>query len=244
MAFSVTYGKWYVETTHQAAGFIYTIPGFGTIGLQAIYFDFGEIEKTINPTSDQIGSYINLGTYQAGSLVLGMTYARQLTDKFAFGSSIKFVRESIDIYHASNIISDIGFLYQTGFKSLRIGSFLQNFGLESKYANEKFKMPQQLKLGLSAELLGNLESKNHVTLLIEAVHPNDADERIHLGVEGVLINSISLRGGYKLGYEDENLCLGCGLRFEYHKKKMGLDFSYMNHKRLANTIRYSLIIEW
>jgi hypothetical protein len=172
---NVSYADWYVETTHQALGLVYTIPQFGTIGFQAIHFDFGEMEKTINPSRDQTGSYISLGTYSAGAYAIGISYARSLTDKFSFGSSLKYVRESIDVYHAENVVADIGFLYQTGFSSLRIGAFLQNFGLESKYAEEKFKMPQQLRLGISGEVWGSMASPNHITLLAEAVHPNDMD---------------------------------------------------------------------
>ncbi|MBN2092750.1 PorV/PorQ family protein [candidate division KSB1 bacterium] len=244
VSFNASHANWYVETTHQAFGMTYQIPLFGTIGIQAIYFNFGEIEKTINPTSEQTGSYIDLGTYMAGAYALGVSYARALTDKFAFGATFKYVRETIDAYHADNVITDIGFIYQTGFKSLRIGTFLQNFGLESKYAREKFKMPQYLKMGISSEIYGSLASPNHVTMILEAVHPNDANERIHFGMETVLLNSFILRAGYKFGYDEENLCLGGGLRLNIKGKQFGFDMAYMNHETLDTTIRYTLAMEF
>ncbi len=244
MSATVSYADWYVETTHQALGFIYAIPQFGTIGFQAIHFDFGEMEKTINPSREQTGTYISLGTYSAGAYAIGISYARSLTDKFSFGSSLKYVRESIDVYHAENVVADIGFLYQTGFNSLRIGAFLQNFGLEAKYAQEKFKMPQQLRLGISGEVWGSMASPNRITLLAEAVHPNDANERIHLGMEAMISNVIVLRGGYKFGYDDENLCLGGGLRFAMAGKRFGVDVGYMNHEFLDTSLRYTLVVEF
>ncbi len=244
MSLNVSYSEWYVETTHQALGVIYNLGLFGTVGLQAIYFDFGEIEKTVNPTAEQTGSYLNLGTYTAGAYALGVSYARSLTDKFSFGASLKYIREMIDEYSADNVIMDIGFLYQTGFKSLRIGSFLQNFGLEAKYANEKFKMPQQLRMGLSAELYGQLGSPNRVTVLAEAVHPNDTNEHLHLGLETELLNTIIVRSGYKFGYDFENLCLGAGLKFQFQGNQIQTDFSYMNHEYLDTTVRYSLGIKF
>lgn len=242
-AMNITYADWYVETTHQAFGLIYKIPLFGAIGLQAIHFDFGEIDKTINPSASEIGSYIDLGTYSAGAYALGLSFGRSLTDKFSFGASLKYVCETIDVYHADNVVADLGFLYLTGFRSLRIGAFLQNFGLEAKYANEKFKMPQQLKMGLSGEVWGAISDGNHLTLLAEASHPNDADERIHLGAEAVLLNALILRTGYKFGYDEENLCIGGGLRFVIADRKIGMDFSYMNHKHLDSTLRYTLNME-
>ncbi|MBN1153988.1 PorV/PorQ family protein [candidate division KSB1 bacterium] len=243
-AFTASHADWYVETTHQAIGMIYQIPLFGTIGIQSIYFDFGEIERTINPSQDQTGSYVSLGNYSAGAYALGLTYARSLTDKFSFGASIKYVRETIADYSADNFITDIGFLYLSGFGSLRIGAALQSFGLEAKYADEKFKMPQQLKMGMSGEILGSLDGPHRLTLLAEAVHPNDADERIHIGTESVIAHSFVLRAGYKFGYDDEDLCLGGGLKFLALGTKVRFDFSYMNHDRLDTTIRYTLATEF
>ena len=243
IALNATYARWYVETDHMAAALTYRWPGIGTIGLSVMHFNFGEVTKTRNPTIDDVGSYINLGTYTAGAYAAGLTYARRLTDQFSVGATFKYVREDIDIYSADNFVADIGFVYLMGFEDLRIGAFLQNFGLETVYANEKFRMPQLLKIGLSGELFGNLTRSERLTLLAEMIHPSDANERIHLGMEGVLLNSIFLRAGYKFGYEDENYTLGMGLQFMYAMKKFRLDFSYMSHAYLENTLRYTLIME-
>ncbi|MBD3385988.1 PorV/PorQ family protein [candidate division KSB1 bacterium] len=244
VALSASYANWYVETSHQAFALTYHLPLIGTVGIQAIYFDFGEIEKTKNPTANQTGSYIDLGTFSAGACALGMSYARSLTDKFSFGATLKYVRESIDVYHADNVIADIGFLYNTGFKSLRIGTFLQNFGLESKYSEEKFKMPQHLKMGLSAKVYGTYDAPTHVTVVAEAIHPSDANERIHLGMESVIRHVLVLRAGYKFGYDEESLCLGGGLRFDISGTAFGFDMAYMNHERLDATVRYTLAMEF
>ncbi len=243
-SFNVSHANWYVQTSHQAFGLTYQAPRVGTLGIHATYFDFGSMEKTVNPTASQSGSYISLGEYRAGAYALGLTFARQLTDRFAFGASLNYVREDIDLYHADNVVSDIGFIFLTGFKSLRIGTFLQSFGLESKYAQEKFKMPQQLKMGLSADLFGNLASADRVTILLEAIQPNDADGRVHMGLEALLFSTLYLRGGYKTGYENEDLSAGIGLCLDSSLGRMRCDFSYMKHKTLDNTLRYTLAMEF
>jgi hypothetical protein len=244
LGLTMSYADWYVETTHQAFGVTYHNPLFGTIGVSVVSFDFGEVEKTINPTAAQTGSYIQLGTYTAGAYAVGVSYARSLTDKFSFGFSLKYARETIDAYSADNVIADLGFLYLTGFHSLRIGAALQNFGLEAKYAAEKFKMPQQLRLGISAEVLGQLSAPNHLTAILEASHPNDADERIQLGLEGVLSRWLVLRGGYKFGHDEENWTLGSGLIFPFKGKRVNFDCAYFEHKRLDSTLRYTLAMEF
>jgi len=243
LGLNVTFADWYVETTHQALGLIYKIPAIGTVGFQASYFDFGEMNRTVNPSVSETGSYIDLGTFSAGAYFVGVSFGRSLTDKFSFGASLKYIRETIAEYHADNGTIDMGFVYLTGFRSLRIGAFLQNFGLEAKYANEKFKMPQQLKMGLSGEVLGSFADGNRLTVLVEAAHPNDADERILLGAESVLMNTLTLRAGYKFGYDEENLCLGAGLRLRMAGRYAGMDFSFMNHKHLDTTLRYTFTME-
>jgi len=243
-ALTVSHANWYVGSRHQAFAFTAQIPRAGTIGLRAVWFDFGSMEKTVNPTSSQAGSYISLGQYSAGAYALGLTFARQLTDRFAFGASLQYVREEIDQWHADNVVTDIGFIFLTGFKSLRIGTFLQSFGLEAKYAGEKFKMPQQLKMGFSAEVWGAMADPNRLTLLVEAVQPNDGDGRLHLGLEGLLAGALYLRGGYKYGYEHEHLTGGIGLRLEKSFGALRCDLSYMDHETLDNTVRYTLAMEF
>ncbi len=240
----MTYSDWYVETRHHALGITYHLPAVGTLGAQVIYFDFGSMKETRTISPGLEGTYVDLGTYSAQAYAAGITFARQLTDKFSFGAAVWGVREEIATYSSSGAVVDLGFVYLTGFRSLRIGTSLKNFGLESSYETENFKMPQQLRLGLSWEILGSLASDTHVTMCAEAVHPNDARERIHTGVEGVFMNTLIVRGGYKYGYDDENLTLGLGLRFHAAGTALRVDTAYFNHDRLGDTLRYSLLMEF
>jgi hypothetical protein len=242
---NVTYANWYVETDHMAAGITYRIPQIGTVGLSIVNFDFGTINKTrvILPDLGETGPYIDLGTYTAQAYAIGLTYARELTEKFTMGITAKYVRENIDVYYADNFVFDIGFIYLTGFHSLRIGASLQSFGLETAYANEKFRMPQILKMGLSYDFFGEIGDREYVTVIAEAVHPSDANERVHLGLEAVLLGSVMLRTGYKFGYDDEDFTLGLGLKFRYNMHQFRADFSYMQHEYLEDTFRYTLVVD-
>lgn len=241
---NVSYSNWYVETSHQAAGMTYNFPLIGVIGLSVVNFDFGDIQKTRNPKPTETGSFVELGTYSAGAYALGLSFARMLTNQFSFGFTLKYVRESIDAYYSQNVISDLGFLYFTGFKSLRIGAFLQNFGLDARYIDEKFKMPQQMKLGLSGELWGTRNEANYLTLLVEVAHPNDVNEHLQFGFENVWLDHFILRMGYKMGYDDENLTFGAGLRYSHHGNMFRMDAAYMEHDYLESVIRYTLIMEF
>jgi len=241
---NLSYADWYVETSHQAIGISYNLGTLGTIGVNGLYFNFGDIQKTRNPFPTETGSYIDLGSYSAAGMAFGLSFARLLTDQFSLGTTVKYVREEIDQYHADNIIVDIGFLFYTGFQSLRVGAFLQNFGLDAKYVEQKFKMPQQMKLGISAEIWGSLQDDNHLTVLAEVAHPNDINEHIQFGMESVFFSSLILRAGYKFGYDAENLTLGLGLRFDFQGNLVRFDAAYMNHEYLESTLRYTLVLEF
>lgn len=248
---TMTHGQWYGDTKHQSFGLVRKFGYFGALGLSINYFDFGEIAKTRAVFPHEINNlqegdnnlYYDLGTYSAGAFALGLSYSRFLTLNFSFGATAKYVRETIDEYDTDNVLLDLGFVYNTGIGSFRIGTFLKNFGLESEYVDEQFKMPQRLVLGISGEIFGSLESANYTSLYLEAVHPNDAGEHIHLGIENKLLNILYLRGGYKFGYDHENLTLGLGTEFVYKAKNLRLDISYMNHEYLEETLRYSLSME-
>ena len=246
--FSLTYGNWYMETGHHSLAYVRNSRLLGSFGLTINYFDFGSIAKTrtISPSEvtsmqpDDNNIYVNMGSYSAYGLSAGLSYSRFLTTKFSFGANLKYVRESIDKYYAENILVDIGFVYNTGVGPLRVCAFLNNFGLETEYVDESFKMPQKLVLGVSGEIIGSLDDPTYVTLLTEAIHPNDAAEHVHFGTEAQIANLLLLRAGYKYGYEFEDVTFGLGAKFVYHGRPFKIDISYMNHEYLEQTIRYTL----
>ena len=81
------------------------------------------------------------------------------TLQFKGVSDVNDLFSVLGFYSANNVIMDLGFLYMTGIHSLRIGAFLQNFGLDTKYIDQKFKMPQLMKLGVSGEVCGDIADK-------------------------------------------------------------------------------------
>ncbi len=187
--------------------------------------------------------YDVLGNFSANAISLGLSYSRALTDKFSFGLTVKYVREGIDDYSANNILFDGGVLYYTGFKSLRLGASIQNFGVETKYINDPFKMPSVLKLGLAAEIFGDMKSEYRVTGIVEALHPNDGDERMNAGLEIGWKNMVILRGGYKFFYDEETWSVGLGVN-PSTQIPVSADFSFADYGRLGNILRFTLNLNY
>ncbi len=235
-SFSASYSNWFADIKHYASSYSFN-SDFGVIGIGVVLLDYGSMPRTIAGGGQKV--YNIIGTFEANSMSLGLAYSKMLTDRFSFGIVAKYVEEKLDIYKASNILLDGGVLYYTGLGSLRIAASLQNFGTNSKFIADEFKMPIMLRLGTAAEVLGQKDSEYRVTLIAEALHPTDSDERINFGTEISWNDMVMLRAGYKFFYDEESYSLGFGFN-----PKLGLpviaDFAFADYGRLGNILRFTI----
>lgn len=228
---SLSYSPWFADIKHYATSYAFS-SAMGAFGFSAVALDYGSMPRTVRLSGQRV--FEQTGFFSAKSMALGLTYAKQLTDKFSFGVTAKYVNEKIDVYSSSNVLMDGGFLYLTGLSSLRLGASITNFGTNSKFKNSDFKMPAMFRIGAAAELYQS--DKNKVTLIAEAVHPTDADERVNVGTEIKLMNILTLRAGYKFFYDEEKFSYGFGLALPMDYP-VDLDFSASDYGRLGNVIR-------
>lgn len=235
-SFSVSYSPWIAEIKHYSTSYSINTD-YGVFGIGAIVVDYGSMPKTMKIQGQRL--YEVLGTFNSNSLAIGLTYSKQLTDKFSFGITGKYVREKIDIYSASNYLFDGGIQYYTGLSSLRIAATISNFGVDTKFINDKFKMPAMLRLGLAAEVLGNYNSEYRLTAAAEAIHPSDGDERVNIGAEFSYNNMIDFRGGYKFFTDEETYSFGVGVNTTV-KVPIKMDFAFSDYGRLGNILRFTL----
>jgi hypothetical protein len=235
-SFFASYSPWIADIKHFASSYTLNTP-VGVFGIGFIGVDYGSMPKTKKIAGQRV--YEVIGSFNANALAIGLTYSRKLTDRFSFGVGAKYVKEGIDIYTVDNILFDGGILYYTGLGSLRIAATIQNFGVDAQYINDPFKMPALLRLGIAGEIIGSENSDYRVTALIEALHPNDADEKLNTGLEIAWLEMVSLRLGYKFFYDEESYSIGFGVNPQLALPLM-LDFSYSDYGRLGKISRFSL----
>jgi hypothetical protein len=205
--------RWLADIQHHLAGIVIPAGIAGRFGIGLNYVDYGTI-----PLAEK-NSTTKIGDYTAQSLAIGITYARQLTHRFAWGIRFNWVSETIYEYSSSNLLLDIGVLYLTGFKSLRIGGYINHFGMDACYLSDAFKMPSELRLGLAYDFLNS--EKQLLTLAVEMEHPSDTPERIHLGLEYRFADFLYLRGGCKFQVDEDPYAVGAGIVW----KRYLLDFA-------------------
>lgn len=260
---SLTNVDWISDVQLNHASFARSLGEYSAFGVSVTALSMGDIEVTTVQEPEGTGE-----TFTASSYALCLGYARKFTDRFSAGISGKYIWERISEERASGFAFDFGTLFYTGFRSLRVGMNISNLGPEMKlegpeldayynpepnnpnYDNVKAKLtvdpydlPLTFRFGVAYDLVDSPESK--FTVSMEAKHPNDNVQQASLGGEYRWKETFSLRGGYKLNYEEEGLTLGAGMKFKASKNtKLDISYAWADFSRLSSVHRFSLGFEF
>jgi hypothetical protein len=240
--------SWIAGITHQAAAVVRNVEGMGSFGLGAVMLGADDMEITTTAQQDGTGSYF---TYR--DIAVSFSYARRLTDKFSTGLTVKYIDQQIYTIHARGWAFDVGTYYWTGFRTLRFGMTIQNFGPdmtpggsyfdtqvsglimeEKEFSYGEYPLPVKFTVGLAYDF--RINEAIQTTLSVDALHPNDYTERAHVGVEGTYMEILALRGGYKINYEEEAFTAGFGLKY----RNMVFDYAYSDVGVFKGTNTFSL----
>jgi hypothetical protein len=236
--FSGSYYDYFVDVNLSAFAASIPLGNWGTIGVQVMLWDYGSIEVTSVASQGWNDSYTQFNpgltgeTINPSSQCFGLTFARELTDKFSFGMTAKAASEDLVKEKESAILFDGGLLYRTGFRSLYLAASVRNFGSDVTYINESYPLPQTFTFGFSTLLIDSespfLLASDWQRLLVayDVSHPRDYDQQHNMGIEYVLLDIVALRAGYKFNYDEETMTYGAGLyirglRFDYAYEPFG-----------------------
>ncbi|MFZ1517463.1 MAG: PorV/PorQ family protein [Ignavibacteriaceae bacterium] len=215
---------------------------YGTFGISMVAVDYGELIGTVVASNDD--GYIEVGTFKPTALALGIGYAKSLSEKFAIGGNIKYVRQSlgtavtgldpvgrqlVETNSVDALSFDFGIIYHTGFKSLDFGMNVRNFSTEIRYDEDGFQLPLTFKIGVSMNMLDILEvdKEMHSFLLaVDAAHPRDYPEQISIGGEYTFMNTFSMRAGYTSPTDEQEFSAGVGFKQKFTDFKFAVDYSY------------------
>lgn len=243
-----SYGTWPADISYQFAAFAMR-PGFiqGVVGVSvtALSMDAMLLRTATNP--DGVGV-----EFDPGDIAIGLSYTRVFTDKFAAGGTIRWVHsglgdlsvlgeEGLEDFAVETLVGDFGTLYDTGFRSLRIGLVIQNMGAEATFYDEPVPVPATFKFGVSMNLIDT--PGQIVKIAAEFKHPADTSEKINIGGEYALNEMYFLRAGYKMNYDEEGFTAGAGARMTVAGRLLGLDYSYSDFGFLGAVHRMSLTVE-
>lgn len=252
VSFSGTYGDWFLDTNHQTASAAMRLRNYGVVGLSLIRMDLGEFHNTVLTDDPAFEGFQEVGTFDASAYAIGVSYAYQMTDRFAFGGTVRYVKESTGTFQhedpditkgeASNFLMELGTMYYTGFRSLRLATTAQNFGFNTEYFGDAFQPPIVYRMSMAMDFFDAPGSPAKLTTIVEAVHPTDLDEKIHIGSELMIRNLLTIRGGYKFQYDEESYSFGAGLKLSLaQNQNISIDYSYSDFGVFDNISRISVI---
>jgi len=240
---SSSYVQWFFDVAQISFSAAYNWEGIGQFGFQAMINDLGDIPVTrvdylFREESGNYNPGLTGETISPGSQVFGISYAKQLTDKFSFGLTVKYAQEDLVAEKTSSIIFDGGLLYKTGYRSIEIGAALRHFGPEVKFVDKGYSLPQTFTIGISAELLSDIDpllmhiDGQKLLLAYNLSQPRDYSQQHHIGLEYSFAGMFFLRAGYKLNFDEEGLSLGAGVNYS----NIRVDYSYNDFGEFLDSI--------
>lgn len=235
---SFSQNNWLVESKHISAAVAIPLGSF-TAALSATSFQIDDFEETTVTQPDGTGRMVS-----AGDLMVGFSLARRFTDHLAIGGQIKYVEEKLDNDRINNVLFDVGALYDTGFRHLRLAFSLQHFGPDMKVVDQTFRTPLLFRLNATDEVFQTKEMA--LTAAAELVHATDHVEVVNVGTELHLHNLLFIRGGYRFNTDEGKLSCGFGIITpQITGVKLRMDYSFVQSEIVFDDInRFTFGIEF
>lgn len=253
---SFSNANYFVGSSYQDFTAIINNGNFGAFAIRAFVLNYGEIPVTTIQNPEGTGEL-----FSPMDLSIGLTYSRYLTTSFSFGATVKYVSQQIWNSSATGFAVDLGVLYKSSFKNLRIGMSITNFGTDMTMSGDNLKqaydiapenngnndrlpvylatnawaMPLNFRVGLAMDIYET--TLNKITLAVDAKHPSDNSEALDLGAEYGFKNMVFLRAGYRNMFtsmaSDAGFAAGFGLNYELNSRNsIRIDYSYQKHEFL------------
>lgn len=258
MELGISSMTWLVDIKYNSASLVKNFGALGTIGVNVIFLDYGDMYRTENReifdekgnSTGQTKAFMDMGTYTANDYSIGLSYSRRITDRFQVGGTAKYIHEKLDDAGAGQWALDVGTMFYTGFKTLRISMVGRNFGPDVSFVTyddrlgipaSNVKMPMVFALGTAIDLLEASDTSPHLlTLAAEFTHPNDGPEKLHLATEYGFMKFVFLRGGYRFNYDEEGLTIGGGIHLKTASFGVKIDYAYLDFGRLDQVHMFTL----
>jgi len=234
-----THTIWPAGISHDFFAFAMPVDRLGgVVGVSAIALTTGEmVERTVG-RPEGTGR-----TFTASNLAAGITYSRNMTDRFSLGLTWKYIGEYYADVQAHSWGFDIGTLYQTAFRSLRIGMTFSNFGPDITMLQSPYPLPMAFHFGMAMEAY---ESGPHkLTVGWNGSHPNDNLEKFQVGTEYWYNDMFAVRAGYKFGaWDADRYGVGVGAKIPVSTTLFKVDYALSEMRELLLAHRFTLGVEF
>ena len=222
--------------------------GANNLAFTIAAWDFGDIPKQTESAPE-----VSDVTFDVSFITAGLSYARQLTDRIAAGTTVKLISESIDDTKATGVAVDAGMTYVVGESGLRLGVSLKNIGNALQYSGtglvRQVRLPDQpgnattnavalesegvelpTLLNFGASYTRELGAGAAVTVLGNFRSNSFDQDQYSGGLELGFQNIVYVRGGLELTQDSdltffEGYSFGAGLNLELSGTRLTVDYA-------------------
>ncbi|NNF04065.1 MAG: PorV/PorQ family protein [Rhodothermales bacterium] len=261
-ALQLSHTQYLADIQYNYAAYGMELGNLGTIAASLLFLDSGDMAVRTVDEPEGTGELFKKQDY-----AFQLSYARALTDRFAIGSTVKYIRERIWHSSASGTAFDIGVLFTTPYRAMRLGASMSNFGpkmqmtgrdiifssdpspdqegnveiVNSEYKMDEFALPLMFRVGLAWDAVATNDYR--IVILGDAAHPNDNSEYINTGAEINFRDLLYLRAGYRNAFEvdgEQGVTFGGGLNIRIDRSvRAQIDYAYADFGRLEQTHWYT-----
>ena len=258
------HSPWLPGLNYNYFGVSLPVADIGVFGINITSLRTQDIEITTLEAQMGTGE-----TYTAASTAFGLTYAKQLTDRFSIGGTVKYLSERIFNSQAAGIAFDIGTMFITPFEDIRLGVSIANIGTDlringddlnsyvdiapyqrgnndnivAQLKTDPYSMPIIMRIGVSWDLMFTQDMR--LTFACDGINPNDNAQSLNLGMEFAPTGDLLLlRGGYSelfLKDAERGLTLGAGLNIStFDYFNISFNYAYQEFKYLGSVNHISI----
>ncbi|HET9253137.1 MAG TPA: PorV/PorQ family protein [Candidatus Eisenbacteria bacterium] len=196
----------------------------GSLGLSVKVLNIGDITVTTEEAPEGTGEILT-----PNFAVIGLTYARRMTDRVLLGGTGTFINEKIADATARGFAIDLGVQYDTGWRGLRFGFAMKNVGPDMRFEgpdfeesivvpgddpsasphvvrlrSASFELPSYLQIGAIYDL--RFAEDRNLSVMGAFQGNNFNTDEYRLGAEFQLGEWLALRGGFtgQLVFDEED----------------------------------------
>ena len=258
--------RWFADLTYDYAACVIPIRKFN-VCVWGTFLSSGDMEITTIEDPEGTDQY-----YRYTDGLLSVSMSTYISEFLSIGVSGKYIQQSIFHESAATLAFDVGSVFRTPIKGARIGMCLVNYGgrmqlagsdlivqtdpwpgysgnpdVEARLTTESFPLPLAFKLGIAWDLINSEGSVfnndiHRFVVAIDGIHPNDGEEKLQIGGEYGLYNTLFLRGGYKFNYDTQKFTVGGGINMNIGKRLISVDYAYVDMDVLDATHRISVTL--
>jgi hypothetical protein len=242
----VSHSVYFADMNLQYLGVGARLGSLGNIGVSIKSLNIGDIEETTEYMPEGTGT-----VYKPTYVIAGLSFAKQMTDRIRFGTTVKYISENVASVSSSTFAFDFGIQYYGGQSGLAFGITIKNLGTSMKFDGpgldkrvlntngiyttqrvilQDYDLPTNLELGLSYKVI--LGKKMNVNFSAAFQNSSFSSDEYKLGLEYNYNNIFYIRGAgslYPDKEKDESLfgpTFGAGIKYPIGSVSLGFDYAY------------------